>query len=66
MVCWLALCLGRKVEERLGKKCQGAARRREGTEGEEGLGWREGGGRVKATEWKSFQIYTENVIYVVF
>lgn len=37
------------MEERLGKKCQGAAG------GEEGEGR---GGGVKATESKSFQIYT--------
>lgn len=41
------------MEERLGKKCQGAARERRGTEGEEGGGK----GRVKATESKSFQIH---------
>lgn len=49
MVCWLALCLGRKVEERLGKKWQEAA---VGEEEEEG---------VKATEATSLQIHTENV-----
>lgn len=47
------------MEERLGKKCQGATKGRKGTEGEE-EGGREGGGRVKATESKSFQIETEN------
>lgn len=45
MVCWLALCLGRKVEERLGKECQGASRESKGTEEEEGEG-----GRVKTTD----------------
>lgn len=33
MVCWLALCLGRKAEERLGKKCQGEVKETEGEEG---------------------------------
>lgn len=40
MVCWLALCLGRKVEERLGKECQGATR---GGGEEEGKGERRKG-----------------------
>lgn len=39
------------MEERLGRECQLTARQRKGTE-------EEGRGKVKATELKSFQIYT--------
>lgn len=52
MVCWLALCLGRKAEERLGKSVKEP---QEGGKGgiREGKG-SEGGGRVTARELKSF------------
>lgn len=63
MVCWLALCLGRKVEERLGKKCQGAA-------GEEEGDWRRGGGG-KGEEGSKLQSrnhfrYTHKMVKYVF
>lgn len=59
MVCWLALCLGRKVEERLGKKCQGEVRGKKETEGEEE-------GKVK--EGQSYSIhfrYTHKMVMLV-
>lgn len=55
MVCWLALCLGRKVEERLGKKCQGEVKGKKETEGEEG-------GKVK--EGQSYSIGIISEIYI--
>lgn len=42
MVCWLALCLGRKVEERLGKKYK-----RKGRKGTEEEGRKEEGQSLK-------------------
>lgn len=59
MVCWLALCLGRKVEERLGKKCQGAVRGRKGTEGEGEEGW-------KLQNWNHFRYTLVNRSNVFF